>query len=84
MTETRFDEWEAAAVAWLDGRQLSPPEPLKTGDILGLLQLCKRAYAIEYSVTQGQERALRDGYARLLGEVLGVTTIATTTSDKGE
>lgn len=72
MIYTKFDDWEEAAIAWLDGRQMEPPEPLRTGEVLGLLQLCKRACAIEHSVTQGQERALRDGYARMLDEVLGI------------
>lgn len=72
MTPTKFDEWEEAAVAWFDGKQLSPPEPLTTKETLGLLRLCKRAYAIEHSVTQGQERALREKYRLLLDEALGI------------
>ena len=67
---TRFDEWEQAAVVWLDGSATEPPEPLTTADALGLLQACKRAYAVECSVTQGQERELRQGYRDLLERVL--------------
>lgn len=72
MIRTRFDEWEESAVAWLEGRQMGPPEPLTTKETLGLLRLCKRAYAIEHSVTQGQERALRQRYRELLDEALGI------------
>lgn len=68
---TRFDDWEQMAVAWLDGKATEPPEPLTTKETLGLLRLCKRAYAIEHSVTQTQERELRHGYRELLNEVLG-------------
>lgn len=69
---TRFDEWEAAAIAFVDGKQIGPPEPLTTEEVLGLLRLVKRAYAIEHSVTQGQERALRQRYRELLDEALGI------------
>lgn len=69
---TRFDAWEQMAVAWLDGKAAEPPEPLTTKETLGLLRLCKRAYAIEHSVTQGHERELRYRYGEFLDEVLDI------------
>lgn len=61
---SKFDEWEGLAIAWLDGEATEPPEPLSTADTLGLLQACKRVYAIERSVTQ-ERQGHRDTYGQL-------------------
>jgi len=72
MTKTKFDDWENATMAWLEGKTMGPPEPLTVKETLGLLRVAKRAYAIEFSVTQRQEQALRQRYPELLREALGV------------
>jgi len=71
MSEITLDDWERLATNWLEGRG-DEPQPLTTRQTLDILRLCKRARAIEYSITQGQERELREGYRESLTEILGI------------